>query len=421
MIENKITGADLTLYEESFNNNLKVFYVPIPNKKEYFISYVTKFGSNITSYQKGKNNINLPLGIAHFLEHKNFEQEDKVNPFNYYNKFGTEVNALTTYDFTDYYCTGSTNFEDDLDYLIKFVNMPYYTEENVEKEQGIIAQEIKMYNDNPNYIITRTLLNSIFKTHPTRNDIGGTIDSIKKITPKKLYDCFKTFYTSDNMFIVITGNIDIDKASIVINKRLDDLLRKEKYIIKGIEEQDEINIKKKTINANIEVSKLHIGVKINRNKLGKYDDFELKQYLSIINMLLFGKTTKFIEETNNDNLYVDFYSYTETVDNFTLLLIKATTEEYNKLISKIENTFNEIEISEKDFERCKKVIISNFIKDTTKIDIVNDLVVNSIINNNKVYTDYISIIKKLKYETLLKILKKIDFNNKSIVIMEKNI
>jgi predicted Zn-dependent peptidase len=138
-------------------------------------------------------------------------------------------------------------------------------------------------------------------------------------------------------------------------------------------------------------------------------------------MLLFGKTTKFIEETNNDNLYVDFYSYTETVDNFTLLLIKATTEEYNKLISKIENTFNEIEISEKDFERCKKVIISNFIKDTTKIDIVNDLVVNSIINNNKVYTDYISIIKKLKYETLLKILKKIDFNNKSIVIMEKNI
>ena len=223
------------------------------------------------------------------------------------------------------------------------------------------------------------------------------------------------------MFIVITGNIDIDKASIVINKRLDDLLRKEKYTIKEIEEQDEINIKRKTINANIEVSKLHMGVKISRNKLGKYDDFELKQYLSIINMLLFGKTTKFIEETNNENLYVDFYSYTETVDNFTLLLIKATTEEYNKLISTIEKTINEIEISEKDFERCKKVIISNFIKDTTKIDIVNDLIVNSIINNNKVYTDYINIIKKLKYETLLKILKKIDFNNKSIVIMEKNI
>ena len=421
MIENKINGADLTLYEESFNNNLKVFFVPIPNKKEYFISYVTRFGSNVTSYQKGKNNINLPLGIAHFLEHKNFEQEDKVNPFNYYNKFGTDVNALTTFNFTEYYCTGSTNFEDDLDYLIKFVNMPYYTDENVEKEQGIIAQELKMYNDNPNYVINKILLNSIFKTHPTRNDIGGTIDSIKKITPKKLYDCFKTFYTSDNMFIVITGNIDIDKASIVINKRLDDLLRKEKYTIKEIEEQDEINIKKKTINANIEVSKLHMGVKINRNKLGKYDDFELKQYLSIINMLLFGKTTKFIEETNNENLYVDFYSYTETVDNFTLFLIKATTEEYNKLISKIEKTFNEIEISEKDFERCKKVIISNFIKDTTKIDIVNDLIVNSIINNNKVYTDYINIIKKLKYETLLKILKKIDFNNKSIVIMEKNI
>lgn len=421
MIETKIDSADLTLYEESFKNNLKVYYVPIPNKKEYFISYVTKFGSNTLSYQKGKTNTNLPLGIAHFLEHKNFEQEDKESPFDYYSKFGTDVNALTTYDYTEYYCTGSTNFEDDLDYLIKFVNMPYYTDENVEKEQGIIAQELKMYNDNPNYIINKTLMKSLFKTHPIRNDIGGTIDSIKDITPKKLYDCFKTFYTSDNMFLVITGNIDIDKASIVINKRIKDLLRNPKYTTKDIEEQDSINIKKKIINGNIEVSKLFMGVKINRNKLGKYNDFELKQYLNIINMLLFGKTTKFIEETNNENLYLDFYSYTQTVNNFTILMIKSITEQYNKLFNKIEKTFEEKDFTEEDFERCKKVIIANFIKDTTKIDVVNDLVVGNIINNNRVPVDYVKTIKKLKYETLLKIIKKIDFNNKSTVIMEKNI
>ena len=421
MIETKIDGADLTLYEETFKNNLKVYYVPIPNKKEYFISYVTKFGSNTLSYQSGKTTTNLPLGIAHFLEHKNFEQENNETPFDYYNKFGSEVNALTTYDFTEYYCTGSINFENDLDYLIKFVNMPYYTDENVEKEQGIIAQELKMYNDSPNYIINKTLFKSIFKNHPIRNDIGGTIESIREITPKKLYDCFKTFYTSDNMFIVITGNIDIDKASVIINKRINDLLRKPKYTEKEIIEQDNVNIKKKTINGNIEVPKLFMGIKINRNNLGKYDDYELKLYLNILNILLFGKTTKFIEETNNENLYLDFFSYMQTVNNYTILMIKSISNDYNKLINRIEKEFDNIDINEKDFERSKKIIIANFIKDTTRIDVVNDLIVNNIINNGKIHTDFIKIIKKLKYETLLKIIKKIDFNNKSIVIMEKNI
>ena len=421
MIETRIVGADLTLYEETFKNNLKVYYVPIPNKKEYFISYVTKFGSNTLSYQKGKTTTNLPLGIAHFLEHKNFEQEDNETPFDYYNKYGSDVNALTTYDFTEYYCTGSTNFENDLDYLIKFVNMPYYTDENVQKEQGIIAQELKMYNDSPSYIINKTILKSLFKTHPIRNDIGGTIESIKEITPKKLYDCFKTFYTSDNMFIVITGNIDIDKASIVINKRINDLLRKPKYTEKEILEQDSVNIKKKTINGNIEVPKLYMGIKINRKKLGRYDDFELKQYLNILNVLLFGKTTKFIEDTNNENLYLDFYSYIQSVNNFSVLMINSISNDYNKLINRIEKTFDNIDIKQEDFERSKKIIIANFIKDSTKINIVNDLIVSNIINNDKVPTDFINIIKKLKYDTLLKIIKKIDFNNKSIVIMEKNI
>jgi len=102
-------------------------------------------------------------------------------------------------------------------------------------------------------------------------------------------------------------------------------------------------------------------------------------------------------------------------------MIKSITEQYNKLFNKIEKTFDEKDFTEEDFERCKKVIIANFIKDTTKIDVVNDLVVGNIINNNRVPVDYVKTIKKLKYETLLKIIKKIDFNNKSTVIMEKNI
>ena len=138
----ELVGLDMNYYYEKLSNGLEVFMLPYSNKKNYFMSYATRYGSDITKFiPVGKDEeIKVPDGIAHFLEHKMFEQEDGIDPFSYFSKSGTDSNASTSYDYTQYICCGTKKFEDNLRYLIKFVNSPYYTDDNVEKEKGIITE-----------------------------------------------------------------------------------------------------------------------------------------------------------------------------------------------------------------------------------------------------------------------------------------
>ena len=164
MEEINLKGLDLKAYKEVLKNGLQVIFIPMLNKKNYFVSYATRFGSETTEFipsGEGKQ-IKVPDGIAHFLEHKMFEQEDGVDPFTYYSQSGTGANASTSFDNTQYIFYGTKNFNDNFRYLLKFVNEPYYTDENVEKEKGIIAEEINMYKDMPDCQI-ETKLKEVFE------------------------------------------------------------------------------------------------------------------------------------------------------------------------------------------------------------------------------------------------------------------
>ena len=142
----------MDLYTETLDNGLEIYMLPYENKKNYFIRYTTRFGSDVLEYTDSKDkNHKPPLGIAHFLEHKMFEQESGEEPFAFFSKSGTDSNASTTFDSTEYICYGTKEFEKNLEYLLRFVNEPYYTDENVNKEKGIIAEEINMYNDIPDF------------------------------------------------------------------------------------------------------------------------------------------------------------------------------------------------------------------------------------------------------------------------------
>ena len=142
MKEISLKGLDLSSYVETLDNGLEVIYVPMDDKKNYFVSYATRYGSETTTFTPAgeKKEIKVPDGIAHFLEHKMFEQEDGVDPFSYFSESGTGANASTSFDNTQYIFYGTKNFEDNLRFLLKYVNEPYYTDENVEKEKGIIAE-----------------------------------------------------------------------------------------------------------------------------------------------------------------------------------------------------------------------------------------------------------------------------------------
>ena len=167
MIKRALDGIDVDVFYEKLKNGLEVFLVPYKNRKNYYIDYCVKYGAKINSFISSKTNkkIKTPYGVAHFLEHKMFEQEDGVDPFEFFNKSGTGCNASTSYKKTVYYIYGNKELEKNLDFLISYVNSPYFTKENVEKEKGIIEQEMKMYMDNPYSVIFEKMNYNMFNIH----------------------------------------------------------------------------------------------------------------------------------------------------------------------------------------------------------------------------------------------------------------
>ena len=194
------------------DNGLSVYIMEKPGFESTFALYGTKYGSINTKFSRnGGEEIEVPAGIAHFLEHKLFESEDG-DAFSRFAKTGAYCNAYTSFDKTCYIFSCTKNFEENLDILLDFVQSPYFTAQTVAKEQGIIAQEIKMYEDNPGWRVFFNLLREMYENHPVKIDIAGTVDSIAQINDKLLYECYNTFYNPSNMFICIAGNVKTEKV-----------------------------------------------------------------------------------------------------------------------------------------------------------------------------------------------------------------
>lgn len=209
-------------YEINHKSGLKIFVMPKENYKSTYAVFGTKYGSIDTRFKRSNSEeyTEVPEGIAHFLEHKLFESEE-LDAFTRYAETGASANAYTSFDKTCYLFQCSDRFEDSLKILLDFVTHPYFTKETVEKEQGIIGQEITMYYDVAGWMSTFNLLKCLYKNHPVRIDIAGTVESISKITDKLLYDCYNTFYNLNNMALVIVGNVDADRVIAVCDEFLE--------------------------------------------------------------------------------------------------------------------------------------------------------------------------------------------------------
>lgn len=222
------------------DSGLKIFVMEKPDFSSCYALYGTKYGSIDTSFSTdgGKTFVTVPEGIAHFLEHKLFESEDG-DAFSRYAETGASANAYTSFDRTCYLFSCSEKFADNFDILLDFVQHPYFTAKTVEKEQGIIGQEIRMYDDSPAWRVLFNMLEAMYYEHPVRIDIAGTTDSIAEITDKLLYECYDTFYNPANMFISVAGNVNADEIALQVEKNL---LKKEpvKVIRGSVNEPDSV-------------------------------------------------------------------------------------------------------------------------------------------------------------------------------------
>ncbi|WP_276352436.1 EF-P 5-aminopentanol modification-associated protein YfmH [Cohnella caldifontis] len=197
-----------TLWHEKMENGLEVYLLPKPGFAKTFATFTTKYGSIDNRFRPpGGETIRVPDGIAHFLEHKMFE-EPEGDVFSTFAAQGASANAFTSFDRTVYLFSATRQIPENLTTLIDFVQNPYFTDENVEKEKGIIIQEIDMYRDNPDWRVYFGLIEALYVNHPVHIDIAGTAGSVRSITKEMLYDCYRTFYHPSNMMLFAVGGVD---------------------------------------------------------------------------------------------------------------------------------------------------------------------------------------------------------------------
>ena len=423
MKEIELKGIDQKIYTEELENGLKVILIPILNKKDYYVNYTTKYGSiNLNFIPNNSDKVYFsPKGIAHFLEHKMFEQKNGEDPFTFFSKSGTSSNAGTSYKNTSYYIYGMNSLKENLDYLINFVNEPFFTDKNVEKEKGIIIEEIKMYDDNPDWILSEEIAKATFKTHPIRYDIAGYPDTVNSITKEDLYTCYEAFYSPNNMILVVSGKFDKDdiietiKSNKVLNSRCKNKDVKqvfEKETVKVNKKYNEINLN------NVGVSKIAINFKLSLNGIDDKYNFYL-YVMSLVN-ILFGESSEFKDKMLEKGYATSIHCHQMLVDNFLIIDFYIEGEKYKELLKNIKDVLENMKITEEEFNRYKKVLIANYIMNSDNIQNLADSIINDYINYDKMIVNKIDIFNKLNFKEFIKIREELDFNNNSTVVLKNN-
>lgn len=418
-----INHVNEDIYYEKLDNGLKIYLYVNKNMHSNYVTFTTKYGSINNEFclsEDGKFK-KVPNGIAHFLEHKVFVQENDPQPEDYFAQSGGVCNAYTTFKNTTYLFSCCDNVYNNVSFLLDFVQNLYLTEENVESEKGIITQEINMCNDRPADLLYDTIRKNTIKNNPFKESIIGTVDEVNSITKKMLENCYNTFYHPGNMFLVVTGNFDKDEMLKVIKENQDSQEFKSfiKPKLKKYKESDEIVVDREIVDCNTNIPKMAYNIKINTSKFDM-DKRKLSIYMFIIFNLLFGDTSDFDEDMKSRGIITNTLYYNLlNIDSHFIITLTNSGDKYEELIEEIEKQLKDIKFTQGELERKKKVLISNEIFSYENIEMVNEMIIDNIIFDDKIETDVIGIIESLNIDELNDVLSKIDFSKKSIVILRK--
>lgn len=419
----KIKGIEEVVYYEKLDNGLEVYLYTKDNVHMNYVTFTTKYGSVYNEFIPINSDkmTTFPKGIAHFLEHKVFAQKEDPQPMEFFAKSGSVCNAYTTFKNTTYLFYATESLNENIEYLLDYVQNIYLTDESVESEKGIISEEIHMYDDRPNSILEEKIRKNTLKTNPYKDSIIGTIEDINNITKEDLETCYHTFYHPSNMFLVVTGNFNPEEVIDVIKKNQDkkSFVKEEKIKTKEFTEKDEVVKEKEIIKVDTNIPKVAYTLKIPIKNL-KMTRRKLHLYLYILFTILFDETSEFDEVLKKENV-INNTTYVNLINCDTHILISLINEtnKYEEFIEKIKERLNNLEINEKDFNRKKKVLISNEIFAYENVEAVGDIIVDNIIYNKELEDNPIEIINNLNMKEFLELIKKIDINNTSLVVLKK--
>lgn len=417
----KLQGIDEVIYFTTTKDGLPIYIWKNEYAKSFYLSLNVNYGSIDTEFEiKGKK-YQVPDGIAHFMEHIKFNVKKGVTANDLFDPLGSDINAFTTFQFTSYLVYGTLNLKENLEHLLDYVYNPYFTKEMIKKEKGIIASEINMGYDQPYNRLHFEFYKSIFEKEKYRNLITGEVSDIKKIDLKDICLIYDAFYHPKNMFLIVTGNVNPYEIEDIVEKNL-----KKKNISKYLEpkridvkEPKNVHEKLKTIQANVEVPKAKIGLKLSRKDF-QYDDVKLNILLNVLLNINFGDTSDLKEELLTEGIVTYLNASRYVMDDQVIIDVTVESKYLDAAIERIKNAFLNLIVDPQELKRKINASIATMVVNYESSEQVNSLIQNYLVYYKSLIPNLKEIYESITVEEVEDVISKINTKEMVIVKMERD-
>ena len=396
----KLSKLDLNLYYEQLDNGLSIYVIPDNNNNNIYATFSAKFGSCINEFVPidKKKMVKVPYGVAHFLEHKAFEQKDGIDPFTFFSERGADANANTSYEKTTYLFSGPNHFQ----------------------EKGIIIQEYEMYQDRPYTRCYEGLLKNAFINDPIRYSVIGTKESINSITKDDLYNCYNTFYHPANMFVVVTGNVNYEEVIDIIkkNQKEKEFQPFKKISVKTYKEPKNVLKEYEKIEMNVTLPKVLIGYKIDLTKFKNMKSLKLLTYITTIFEIMLGNTSEANEYLKiNDIIYENLSLDYIKSEDYMLFMVCAETKKEKDFLDYVDKVLSNIYVSAEELNRKKKALIGSLVVLSSDIFATNSKIMSNIINYDEPICDDYDLIESLNIDEANDVLNNLSLEHKTVFVV----
>ena len=421
MKEIKLSKVNETVYYDKCDNGLDVYLWVNERANEYYATLNVKYGSVDTKFKVKNNVYEVPNGVAHFLEHINFNEKDGKTAHDFFNKMGSSINAFTTFNYTSYEVYGTNDIILNVNHLLDYVETPVITKELVKKESGIIIEEVKMGDNNPGKKMFYSTLNIVYHANKMKNEVTGNVQDVENISAENLKLVYNTFYHPNNMFLIVTGNFNPYEMMTAIKENQDNK-KFSKYVSpKVIKEKEEVSVVNdyQEIFSNVEIPKVNVVYKMTRKAFKSVDEVNLRIYLRMIVNANFGPTSEFKEELMEKelitgmgtNVYVDD-------DDIVTITISCETKYPQELINMIKENMKNLDITKERLSRRVKCNIAQYITGFDDIEYINSSLQDDLLTYKKINTDVFETYQNINLETAKNVIKHINIDNVAVMVQK---
>lgn len=391
------------LHYEKLANGLPVMILPKKGYQKKYAVFAVRYGSLDSQFEvAGKGVVKVPDGIAHFLEHKLFEDE-AVPVFERFAKFGASVNAYTSYSMTAYLFSTIDYFPEALRELLHFVQNPYLTEENVAKERGIIEQELNMYDDHPDRRIYRNLLNALYHRHPIRLDVGGTIASIREITVELLWECYRLFYQPANMALAVVGDVEPGEVLDIVGLQMEGWHDQGQEVKRLLPDEPE-TVNQPMIEQRMRISqpRCYLGFKHSKNLTGQALLIQQLAMNMIWHSLAARSSPVFASLYDSGLINDSFEAGFHASPQYAFSMVGGETDEPHKLDQALKEAIARLkqnQLSGEQVERMKHHILGSYLAAFNSLDYLANSLISHLFHGTS-YLDVPDVLANLSVDTI---------------------